>query len=189
MLKIAVKRASLLRAAAGGALLLLSGCGGDGLSRSFGLTRATPDEFTVTTLPPLSIPPDWSLRAPQPGQARPTASPAQSAAATLAPATVLAAPTPGSDSAGQDALVQAAGPAAPADIRARVAAEGDGGAQDPSLTDRLTSWAKPPQGAALVDPQKEAERLRANAALGRAPDAGDTPVIRPKSSGILDWFN
>lgn len=49
----------------------LSACSGDDLSRSFGLTRDTPDEFTVTTRAPLSMPPDYALRPPRPGAARP----------------------------------------------------------------------------------------------------------------------
>ena len=34
--------------------LLLSGCGGDDVSRTFGLQRDAPDEFQVTTRAPLS---------------------------------------------------------------------------------------------------------------------------------------
>ena len=51
--------------------LLLSGCGGDDISRSFGLQRDAPDEFQVSTRAPLSMPPDFTLRAPRPGAARP----------------------------------------------------------------------------------------------------------------------
>src|ERR1700736_6064630 len=52
-------------------LIVLTGCGDSSLSRTFGLVRDTPDEFTVVTRAPLSMPPDFSLRPPQPGAPRP----------------------------------------------------------------------------------------------------------------------
>jgi hypothetical protein len=60
-----------------------------------------------------------------------------------------------------------------------------------SLTDRLMFWQPPPQApaGAVLDPAKESERLRENAALGQKPTAGDTPIIQPKkSSGWLGLF-
>jgi hypothetical protein len=36
-----------------------------------------------------------------------------------------------------------------------------------------------------VDPQKESQRLRQNAALGEGPDVGNTPIIQSRKSG---WF-
>ena len=54
------------------AALGLSACGGDeNLSRTFGLVRDAPDEFRVTTRAPLSMPPEFTLRPPRPGAARP----------------------------------------------------------------------------------------------------------------------
>lgn len=52
-------------------VVLLCGCSSSSLSRAFGLTRDAPDEFTVVTRAPLSMPPDFSLRPPEPGVARP----------------------------------------------------------------------------------------------------------------------
>ena len=52
-------------------LILLAGCNGDKIARTFGLTRDAPDEFTVTTRAPLSMPPDYNLRPPRPGAPRP----------------------------------------------------------------------------------------------------------------------
>ena len=54
-----------------GSLALLAGCSGDQLTRTFGLARDSPDEHTVTTLAPLSIPPDYNLRPPSPGAPHP----------------------------------------------------------------------------------------------------------------------
>ena len=52
-------------------LLGVAACSGDELTRTFGLTRDAPDEFQVTTRAPLSMPPDFTLRPPRPGAARP----------------------------------------------------------------------------------------------------------------------
>jgi hypothetical protein len=48
---------------------LLSGC--TDLRRSIGLERTSPDEFAVESRAPLTMPPDFELRPPQPGVARP----------------------------------------------------------------------------------------------------------------------
>src|SRR5882757_7384493 len=90
----------------GSVLVLLSGCETGDLSRTFGLTRDAPDEYTVTTRAPLSMPPDYNLRPPRPGAARPQEqSERQQAQEALVPQIALGAPQ-GSASAGQSALMQ-----------------------------------------------------------------------------------
>jgi len=59
-----VAAAALLLGATG-----LAGC--DSASRAFGLAKVTPDEFRVVTKAPLTLPPDYSLRPPAPGEPRP----------------------------------------------------------------------------------------------------------------------
>jgi hypothetical protein len=49
--------------------LLLSGCGD--FRRAIGFDRSGPDEFAVESRAPLTIPPDFDLRPPQPGAPRP----------------------------------------------------------------------------------------------------------------------
>jgi len=169
------------------AALLLAGCSTD-LSRDFGFTRDAPDEFTVTTRAPLSMPPDYTLRPPRPGEARPQEQSArQQAEEALAPQIALTGTPAGEDSAGQRALVQEAGPPAPANIRALVnnaaAAEAS---QNSSFVDTLLFWRTPRQPGVVVDPQKEAQRIRENAALGRSQDTGDTPIIQPRKQGWLE---
>jgi len=51
------------------ALTLLQGC--SDFRRAIGLDRTGPDEFAVESRAPLTIPPDFDLRPPQPGAARP----------------------------------------------------------------------------------------------------------------------
>ncbi len=166
-----------------GCAVLLAGCGGSGgASRFFGLTRVSPNEFSVTTQPPLSMPPDFGLRPPQPGAPRPQSVSERTAAeAALAPQTALGLPTAGM-SPGQAALLQAAGPPAPSDIRQQIAADNHKAVQ-PSFVDQLMFWRSntPPPGVA-VDPAKEAQRIRANQALGRPMDTGNTPIIQRNNS-------
>src|SRR6185437_15715995 len=100
--------------------VLLSGCGDGSLTRQFGLTREAPDEFTVVTRAPLSMPPDFTLRPPQPGAARPQEQSDRSLAeSALVPEAALGS-APVGVSAGQAALVRDAGGGAPADIRQRI---------------------------------------------------------------------
>jgi hypothetical protein len=189
----APRLAAVLAAGGFAALLCLSACSND-LSRTFGLTRDAPDEFQVTTRAPLSMPPDYVLRPPQPGATRPQElSTPRAAEAALVPQAAL---TPGGSGAGasgqvspgEQALLSAAGPPAQANIRNTVDADAAAEANSKSLTDYLMFWrTKPPPGV-TVDPTKEAERLRQNAALGQNVNAGDTPIIVDRPKGWWDRF-
>jgi hypothetical protein len=186
-----MRRYSLPGATAVLAVLSLTACSGD-LERTFGLTRDAPDEFTVTTRAPLSMPPDYTLTPPRPGASRPQElSPTQAAeAAMVSDPDVVLAKHDGPDSPGQQALVAQAGPAAPADIRDKVAAETSQDAAHRGLTERLLFWKSAPPPGAAVDPAAESARLRENAALGQSPTVGETPIIqdqKPKS-GWFSWF-
>jgi hypothetical protein len=166
----------------------LSGCGqGENISRVFGLTRDAPDEFTVTTQAPLSMPPDFSLRPPEPGAPRPQAvSAPQAAEAALAPGTALAGADTAALTPGQQALIQEAGPPAPTGIRREVDAQAAQDAPGQSFTDKLMFWRSTPPAGVVVDPAKEAQRLRQDAALGQNVTAGDTPIIQPRKGGLFD---
>ena len=50
-------------------ILALSAC--SGLRQAIGIDRTAPDEFAVESRAPLTIPPDFSLRPPEPGAPRP----------------------------------------------------------------------------------------------------------------------
>jgi Protein of unknown function (DUF3035) len=52
-----------------GALSLLSACGG--FKQMIGLDQPMPDEFAVESRAPLTVPPDFDLRPPEPGAPRP----------------------------------------------------------------------------------------------------------------------
>lgn len=169
--------------------LVLSGCEGADLSRSFGLTRDAPNEFVVTTQAPLSMPPDFTLRPPRPGAPRPQdVTPRQGAETALVPQSAMSQRGPASESIGQEALVASAGPTAPADIRAKIDADAAMQATDRSFADDLMFWHTPEDKSVVVDPQRESRRLRSNAALGKPATAGDTAIIQRKKQSLLDMI-
>ena len=180
-------RFSLAPALALGATLFLAACGSNGnLARSFGFVRDAPDEFTVTTQAPLSMPPDFSLRPPLPGAPRPQArSERLQAAEALDPQIALAAPqadvTPG-----QQALIAQAGGPAPGNIRSEVDRQAAADKPSQSFIDRLMFWRAPREPGEVVDARQESERLRRDAALGQSPAAGPTPIIQNKPKGLLE---
>ena len=170
----------------GGSALLLAGCDGGGLSRTFGLTRDAPDEFMVTTRAPLSMPPDFTLRPPRPGAPRPQEKSEQAQAEEiLVPQTALAGPGGRASSAGQAALLEQSGPSAPADIRRKVDQESRLDSANDGFVDRLLYWRKASTRDAVVDPAAEAQRLKQNSALGQSQDNGTTPIIQRSKTG---WF-
>ncbi len=166
--------------------ILLAGCSNaDQTLRSFGLVRDPPDEYTVTTRAPLSVPPDFSLRPPSPGAVRPQElTQRDQAQLSLVPEAAIAPTGPSAASPGQQALLEQAGAPPPADIRNRLDADAALD-KDPGLTDRLMFW-KPADRNSVVDPAKEADRLKRDAAAGAPDTAGTTPIFQPPKSG---WFS
>jgi hypothetical protein len=162
-------------------LLSLTACGD--VERTFGLVRDTPDEFTVETRAPLSMPPTFALRAPEPGVARPQeVSAPQAAEAALAPDTALTSAQSAPVTPGQQALD------APADIRQKVESEQALDTPSRSLTDRLMFWKSAPAPGAPLDAAAESQRLRTNAALGESPTAGDNIIQEKPKTSFLGIF-
>jgi hypothetical protein len=162
-------------------LIALAGCGQD-TARSLGFTRDAPDEFAVTTRAPLSVPPRLGeLPVPTPGAPR-AADAGRSTAAIVG-----AIPAGGAAPSGAErALLAQTGQTAPDNIRRQVDAESlrlDRPA--PGLVDRLMFWRGEGQPGTPVDAQREAQRLRENAALGRETTDGVTPVQQPPASSSL----
>jgi hypothetical protein len=175
----------------GGLVLLvaLSACGGD-TARTFGFQRDPPDEFVSTRRAPLSLPPNYGLRPPVPGSPRPQELTGRDAGeAALLGVTALAGPAT-TVTPGEQALLAGAGsgPAVPSDdLRRRVDEESRRlDLADRGLSDRLIFWRDRQPAGVAVDPQAEAQRLRANAALGQAPGTGETQIIQRRRQGLLE---
>ncbi|MBY0338410.1 MAG: DUF3035 domain-containing protein [Acetobacteraceae bacterium] len=163
-------------------------------ARTIGLTRDAPDEFQVTTRAPLSMPPSLSnLPPPRPGAPRPQEIPAaRQAESVLVPGAGLGS-AGGAPTAGEQAILAQLPGGAPSDIRRRVDEESLRLERtDRSLTDRILFWRPQTEPGVPVDPARESQRLRENAALGREATDGTTPVIQPPRpqglfSGLRFW--
>jgi hypothetical protein len=165
----------------------LMSCSGNDLGRSLGFIRDAPDEFTVTTRAPLAMPTNFNLPPPRPGATRPQEqSERAKAELALVPQMALGGQAASGTSPGQQALVQAAGPPVSSAIRSEVDQEAARDKPRQTIADRLLFWRKPPQPGIVVDPRKEEQRLRENAALGQNPDSGETPIVQPKQRAWLE---
>lgn len=159
------------------AVVVLAGC--ESSQRTFLFDRSTPDEFAVVSRAPLSVPPEYALRPPEPGAPRPqegTAAQRGQVAVFGGDRQVLQ-PT-GDLTAGQVALLRAAGAeAADPEIRGTLARETGGyRTGDEGFVDALMFWNRPPQGVVL-DARAEARRLAEAQALGAPLSGGAVPTI------------
>ena len=148
----------------------LAGC--QTTAKALGMTKVVPDEFRVVTKAPLTVPPDYSLRPPAPGEPRPQELQPESAAR----AALLGARAAQDRSQGEKLLAaKAGGDKADPLVRYVVDDEfGDLAHKDPSFADRVLFWRKDKaaeaaaktakatgaETAAPIDPAVEAARLK-----------------------------
>lgn len=175
------------------AVLALGAC--SGVREQLGLNKSSPDEFKVVSRAPLSIPPEFNLRPPQPGQARPQEGTVQQQARTAVfratdnkgPSLDEVIPDDGR-SVGERSLLRAAGvDRADKDIRRLVETESRQiNEESESFINSLVFWRKAQPPGSIVDADKEARRLQENAALGRSVTDGNTPTIERKKKALLE---
>ncbi len=169
-----------------------AGC--SGYRETLGLTKNPPDEFRVVSREPLTMPPEFKLRPPEAGtdgtDRRSARQQAEQTVFGREPENGQAGNYTGSAgmSDGEQAFLNKAGAQnANPEIRELVARESDKlEAANESFVDRLVFWQETRNPAKLVDPDKEAKRLRENAALGKGVLAGETPTIERKERGLLE---
>jgi hypothetical protein len=181
----------LLTAAAVIAIAGTAGCGN--FRESLGLNKNPPDEFRVVSREPLTVPPDFELRAPEAGGEQTTRRSAREQAEQTVFTGEDAPANDGFDGAngmsrGETALLAQAGAQnVDPDIRRTIARETDRLEQaERSFVNRLIFWQEPDETAKVVDADKEAKRLRENAALGKGLTDGETPTIERKERGLLE---
>jgi hypothetical protein len=187
------------------ALCALSACDSGTVSDTLGLNRTAPDEFTVVSRPPLSMPPEFSLRPPRPGEAPRGASadatargfllgkdakPEETIDSIMEPSTpsavtpVVSKTTP---SGASEAFLKRAGAnRASGDIRQQLgqdAATPADTSNAKTLLEQLSGKEKPEP---VVDAKKEAERLRSNKDEGKPATEGDVPVEKTKRPTLFD---
>lgn len=173
-----------------GALVALGGC--TQARQALGLNKQSPDEFQVVARAPLSLPPDYSLRPPQPGAPRPqegtTRDQAENALFGNFSAGGAIGDTPAGSSQGEVALLQSAG-ATGIDPNIRQLVDNETNQlieQDKQFIDSLIFWRDEDPYGEVVDPVAEQQRLQENAALGKPVTEGDTPIIERKERGLLE---
>jgi hypothetical protein len=143
----------------------------------------TPDEFRVIRKAPLTVPPDYNLRPPAPGQSRPQ---------ELAPDQTARAAVFGTDigrtaSEGEKLLIrQAGGEAVEVNIRQEVDFDSAQVVRKPrSFTDSILNFGRSRDGEPALDPAAEAERIKALKAGDNDLTGGGDVLIRRKASSKL----
>ena len=180
-------------AALGLAALALSLGACEDTKKILGMDKRPPDEFTVYSRAPLSLPPNYDLRPPAPGEARP-----QEALPSTEAQTALRGPrlgaiaeqsAPSGASPGVTALLrQTGGLTTQPNIRILINEEDAKLAQENErVTDKILFWRKPePEaGSVVVNPEKESQRIRENQALGKPVNEGESPTIQRRKRGIF----
>ncbi len=153
---------------------LLAAC--ESVGDSLGLGRKAPDEFAVIDRPPLSMPPDFSLPAPQAGAPRPQEKPAAAeAAAILGQEKKEASPASAAET---NLLNAAAANEIDGNIRATIDAEaGEVTDATPEFVRSLLFFREEQNNAkAPLDATAEAARIEAAKAKGEPLTKGATPL-------------
>lgn len=178
----------LIAALAGAAALGLGACAET--RKAIGWDKNSPDEFRVVSRAPLTLPPDFGLRPPAPGQARPQEQQPQEAAraAVFGTQSQARAEPNAAGSAGEQTLVaRMGGGNVDPNIRDQIDRETAQLAEaDRTFVDRLIFWQQrdPAEGQQL-DAQRESQRLREAAATGRPAGDGAVAIVRRRQRG---WF-
>jgi hypothetical protein len=154
-----------------------SGC--SGFSQAIGASKVTPDEFRVMTHAPLTLPPDYNLRPPRPGEARPQENdPAGDAQTALFGENVGA-----QASQGERAFISAAGATAANDgIRDTIDYESQGIVRrNEGFVNRLLAFGGSSAAAsAPLNPEEEARRLEDEESIRRATGGGQVVIQRER---------
>lgn len=164
----------------------LSAC--DNPRRALGLDKNPPDEFAVAARAPLSMPPDYGLRPPEPGAPRPQEGTTSDQALRVLTGGRGAVPQRNGLSRGEQALLANAGAGnVPDDIRLTVDRETSAlAAESKTFTDTLVFWRDAESPATLVDAEAEKRRLQENQAFGKSVAEGEVPTIKREKKALLE---
>ncbi len=184
------KRYGFLQLALLALALSTSACDKQGLGHTLGFDRTAPDEFAVVSRPSLSVPPDFMLRPPKPGEP-PRQPQADEAARSIvtgkAPPEGEKIPGNATLSTASDAFLNRLGVTqADPQIRAKLLED----EKTPADVSNATSLYEQVVGASkeepVVDAKKEAERLRKNKDEGKAANEGDVPTEPVEPPSVID---
>lgn len=147
-------------------LVTTTACG-SGVRQALGAERTTPDEFRVVTIAPLTVPPEYALRPPQPGELR-----AEDIFQDRQAQRALFGDFESSNASDAEILLAARAGAADANPDVRALIDGETAAlvrKSRSFSDRVLFWRESEAGEELVvteppspiDPEEELERIEA----------------------------
>jgi len=164
-------------------LLGAAGLGGcQATSHALGMSKITPDEFRVVTKAPLTLPPDYSLRPPAPGEPRPQELQPESAARTA----LMGERAAEVRSDGEKLLVTKAG-GDKADPLIRYVVDDEFGAlahKDKGFADWVIFWKKgQPASAPSVDANTATPIDAATEAKRISNLTGNKPIVIARSPG------
>lgn len=173
---------------------------------TLGLSRKAPDEYRVVSRPPLSVPPQFSLRAPvKPGDPSVARTASAEAKALLLgkpekEGQTFALPSKGSGKSLPAAASATSSPeknflektgAITADPSVRTALADEQAAKVEAVEERswwdifsMASEKKDP----VVDAKSESERLQKNKETGKPITEGATPEVKQRDRGVLGWI-
>ncbi len=155
------------------------GCAG--FQRAIGGTKAAPDEFRVVTQAPLTLPPDYNLRPPRPGEPRPQElAPDAEARAALFGDEIGQAASPG-----ERTLVASAGAGAiDPNIRDTIDFEAQGIVRrNESFVNRVLAFGGQSVSTPL-SPEDEARRLEDEESIRRTTGGGQVVIQRNAPGGF-----
>lgn len=165
-------------------LLALSGC--SGATETLGLGRNAPDEFAVVDHPPLSLPPDYALRPPQPGAARPQAvSMPDRANKVLFGENARTTATAEQTDAEKGLLAAAGADKAQSNIRQVIDQESDKAVGSRHLVRDMLGLSDENGTGTTVNAPEEAKRLREAKESGEKATSSPTPIIEKSKDGWL----
>lgn len=147
--------------------------------------KTAPDEFAVYTRAPLSLPPDYGLRAPEPGADRPQqVNPSDTAQRVTIGIQESQQARVGS---GEEEMLRLTGAdAVEPDIRQIVNRESTVLIEEQdTFVNTIMFWQQTKPGTEL-DPNEEDKRIRQSQALGDPITSEDVPIIEKKEKGLLE---
>ena len=186
--------------------MALSACSSNTVKDTLGLNRSAPDEFRVVSRPPLSVPPEFTLRPPdsaamlnnQPSASQKAqslvlgAQPAATATGTsVAPLKAVdsrnnKASVPANNNADMEFLKQAGADKADPKVRNELVEDTYVKQEKKEESPWWDIWSSPPEKPdTQVDAQKEADRIKKTQDAGQPVTTGDTPEVKAPDRGIL----
>lgn len=197
-------------------MLILTSCGGAAnIKDTLGIGRKAPDEFRVVSRPPLSVPPQFSLRPPSSGLASPIITPADTQAQSI-----VTGIQPKNNNSNVFNLKEGSAQTAVTPVNsASLSSIGSGGnthsgesqflqnigidEADPKIREELvqkeikilekkqeSSWwnvfsSTKKEQETLVDAKAEKKRILDNKAKNKPITEGETPTLKDKDRGLL----